>query len=719
MKDLNRAFDEEDPAPHSLVALFDEAGRMQGCSTSFASDCTASLAECRKGIADLWPEFEPERWAQIWSQLQSSTSPVVCQVRSNFGASQGQPVELEVCRFVGPGAPLAKVEVRSIESKRLRLLQQELLEQMATGQPLQAIMETLSQRAEALAPSVICSVLAVDAEKRLHHVASPSLPKEYSSLVDGVAIGPAVGSCGTAAYLGQPVEVTDIETDLRWADYKQLVLPLGLRACWSSPIKASDGRVLGVFAFYYPVPRGPTLIERQIVEKCLSLCSIAFEHEETRARAYSLAFRDQLTGLANRARFIERVTGTMTVAEELGDRVAIEYVGIDHYQLIADSLGVTVADDLLKIIGSRLQTLVRDLDTVARVDSDQFAFVLVGDLAAKELAARAAQLIDTVAKPCLVGGQLVEPAASIGIALTPEDGQTAEELVSHAALAMRRVRELGGRTYYFYEKEINARMQARRLVEMNLHAAIIDRQFELHYQPIVDLKTSQIVAAEALLRWRHPERGLIAPSDFIPVAEETGLIVELGEWALNEACRTAMEWPGRISVSVNLSPVQFEKPGLVEMVTRALASSGLPASRLELEITESVPLLDNAANVAVLDALSERGSMIALDDFGTGYASLSYLQRFSFNKIKIDRSFVRDMAEAAESLKIVRAIVMLAHSLGLSVTAEGVETEEQLVLLANEGCDGVQGFHIGSPMPRAQFAALLSEPWLTSRYSAA
>jgi EAL domain-containing protein (putative c-di-GMP-specific phosphodiesterase class I) len=297
----------------------------------------------------------------------------------------------------------------------------------------------------------------------------------------------------------------------------------------------------------------------------------------------------------------------------------------------------------------------------------------------------------------------LELGASIGIALGPDDDNSADELIRDAALAMRRVKELGRGAYFFYEKELNARMQARRRAEADLREALANKQFELYFQPVFDSQCFDIKAAEALLRWHHPERGMVAPAEFIPLAEECGLIDQLGAWAIREACLAAAKWPRHIAVAVNLSSVQFEKPGLVRTVSAALAESGLDPARLELEITESVLLRDSAANIAVLDELSGLGVSIALDDFGTGYSSLSYLHRFSFDRIKIDHSFIRDITHNGGSLKIVRAIVMLAHSLGLLVTAEGVETDEQLAAVRGEGRDAVQGYYTGAPAPAAAF----------------
>ena len=700
----------EDPseleyAPHTPIALFDEGGRLRGWSPAFSDDCAQSSTEVRdRLVGEFWPEFDAVRWAEVWrkTQIDGSATVVLVLGRSKH-FDHGELVELEIDRFISQGMPLAKIEIRRAGSRRLRVMQQEILERMAHGAPLKAIMDTLCKRVEALAPSVICSVLAINRQQQLCHIASPSLPQHYSKAIDGMLIGPMVGSCGTAAFRGEPVEVTDIATDPLWQDYKHMALPLGLRACWSSPIKSADGRVIGAFAFYYPRPRGPTTLERQVVDTCLSLCTIALEHEETRSRAYEQAFTDPLTRLSNRARFQQRVSETMAVIAETGQRIAVQYIGLDRFQAVNEMLGYATGDELLRIVAARLHSVVKDHDAVARIGGDEFALIQVGDFRDEEVAARARQVINLIGQPFLACGQRLELGASVGIALGPDDGNTADELIQDAALAMRRVKELGRGTYIFYEKELNARMQARHRAETELRDALRHGQFELYFQPIIDLHCLEIEGAEALLRWHHPERGMVSPSEFIPLAEECGAIVELGAWVIRNACLAAAKWPGNITVAINLSPVQFDNSGLVETVAAALAETGLEPSRLELEITESVLLHDSALNIAVLDELSDLGVSIALDDFGTGYSSLSYLRRFSFDRIKIDHSFVRDITQNEGSLKIVRAIVMLAHSLGLSVIAEGVETDEQLAAIRGEGCDSVQGYYTGAPAPIAVF----------------
>ena len=509
------------------------------------------------------------------------------------------------------------------------------------------------------------------------------------------------------------MEVVDIGTDPLWASYKELALPLGLRACWSSPIKSSRGPVLGAFAFYFREPRGPSVLERQIVATCLHLCAIALEHEATRQRIYDFATHDSLTRLANRIRFQQRVSEALAIAGRTRQQVAILYVGLDQFRSINDTMGHASGDEVLRMTANRLQKIVREGEMVARIGGDEFAMLQIGNLEAQDVADRANEILEVIGRPYDLRGQQLAIGASVGIALAPGDGAAGDELMKNAVLALRRVKELGRGAYFFYEKALNARMQARRKLESGLANALAADELVLHFQPIIDLESLEICRAEALLRWFQSERGLIPPVEFIPVAEDCGLIVPLGAWAIEKACIAAASWPEHISVAVNLSPVQFDRPGLVEAVARALAVSGLQASRLELEITESVLLQENARNLATLERLGELGVAIALDDFGTGYSSLSYLQRFAFDRIKIDHSFIRSITHNAGSLKIVRSIVMLAHSLGLMVTAEGVETDEQFAAVRGEGCDDVQGFYVGRPQPLEAFQRSLASPRAT------
>ena len=340
---------------------------------------------------------------------------------------------------------------------------------------------------------------------------------------------------------------------------------------------------------------------------------------------------------------------------------------------------------------------------------DEFAIVQAGtDLQASESSSLAERLVEIVGAPYVIQGHQLNVGVSIGIAFAPNDGENPDQLLKNADMALYRAKEDGRSTYRFFEPGMDARAQARRLLEIDLRAALTRDEFEVHCQPIHDLNTDQIIAFEALIRWKHPLRGMISPMDFIPLAEETGLITQLGEWILRKACMDAAAWSRQVRVAVNLSPVQFKNSNLVQSVISALAASGLASERLELEITETVLLQDSEATLAALHKLRSFGVKISMDDFGTGYSSLSYLRSFPFDKIKIDQSFVHELATREDSIAIVRAVTGLGKSLGISIVAEGVETTEQLGLLRTEGCNEVQGFLFSGPRPAQDVEAMLS-----------
>ncbi|MGH6798257.1 MAG: putative bifunctional diguanylate cyclase/phosphodiesterase, partial [Roseiarcus sp.] len=334
---------------------------------------------------------------------------------------------------------------------------------------------------------------------------------------------------------------------------------------------------------------------------------------------------------------------------------------------------------------------LRASDVLARFGGDEFAMFRPGMRGPNEASALASRLVDAVGRPFVIEGHTLEIATSIGVAMAPGDGASCDLLLKSADMALYRAKEEGRRAFRFFEPEMDARAQARRLLETDLRRALGAGEFDLYYQPLVSLKTGAITGFEALMRWHHPTRGMVPPAEFIPLSEEIGLIVPLGEWALRQACAEAARWPGDLKVAVNLSSIQFKAGNVIHAVLTALASSGLPASRLELEITESILLAESEFNLATLHRLRSLGVSVSMDDFGTGYSSLSYLRAFPFDKIKIDRSFVRELSEGGGSTAIVRAVAGLGSSLGISTTAEGVETDEQFVWLRREGCTEMQG----------------------------
>jgi diguanylate cyclase (GGDEF)-like protein/PAS domain S-box-containing protein len=437
------------------------------------------------------------------------------------------------------------------------------------------------------------------------------------------------------------------------------------------------------------------------------------ERRRAEAQIAHLAHYDALTGLCNRSRFQEELA-QVEMRVKRGECFAVFCLDLDRFKEVNDSLGHPVGDLLLKAVASRLRDCVRESDLVARLGGDEFAILQTGACLPTEATALASRLIESISVPYELASHQVAVGVSVGIALAPDDGLDPNALLRSADMALYRAKADGRNLYRFFEAEMDARMQARRSLEIDLRKAIAAAEFELLYQPIIDLRTQKISGFEALLRWPSATRGLLVPADFIPLAEETGLIVPLGNWVLRQACMDAVEWPGDVMVAVNLSPAQFRNKQLILTVMSALAASGLAAGRLALEITETVLLQDAETTLAVLQKLREIGVKIAMDDFGTGYSSLSYLRKFPFDKIKIDQSFIRDMSDHGDSLAIVRAVVAMSSSLSIGTTAEGVETFQQLERLKSEGCTEAQGYLFSPPRSAADvrtwLAALALEP---------
>ena len=423
------------------------------------------------------------------------------------------------------------------------------------------------------------------------------------------------------------------------------------------------------------------------------------DRKRAEARITHMAHHDDLTGLANRVLFRQSLDTAAKRSRDHGRIVGVLYIDLDNFKDINDALGHPVGDLLLRAVAARLSLCVRKEDIVARLGGDEFAVIQDGIDRQGETETLAARLIEVLGEPYDIEGRVVTVAASVGIAMAPRDGEDTESLLKYADLALYSAKADGGHAFKVFEPEMNVRLQARRVLERDLRDALANDQLELHYQPSICLATGRVAGFEALLRWSHPERGPISPVEFIPIAENIGLIDKLGEWVLRRACADAANWPSHVRVAVNLSPLQFKSRKVLQSVLIALASSGLSARRLELEVTESVLLQENETNLATLHELRALGARIALDDFGIGYSSLSYLRMFPFDKIKIDRSFVMALPDNQECVKIIRAMVELAKSLGMDTTAEGIETPGQLAQLEALGCAEGQGFLFSQARP--------------------
>ncbi|APF88089.1 EAL domain-containing protein [Ralstonia pseudosolanacearum] len=726
-------------------------------------------------------------------------------------------------------------------AKELLRCEKTVLEMSSRNVPLPDLLAEVCHIVDTLLDDgAMCSILLCGDGEHVTLAAAPSLPSALSKALVGLTIGPAAGSCGTAMFRNARVVVEDIETDPLWDDYRALVVPMGLRACWSTPIRGDNAQMIGAVGVYYDTPRAPTRPAMQLLDDITDIVGVAVqkahiarelqESEEryrlavdnltegilvqaadgtilacnpsarrilragdqspvgashltlmrrslredgseipflerptrvvlttgrpllgltiglelingdvvwvyenvlpimrpgdatpsavlisfndigpARAAEQQLKFlaqRDALTGLYNRAYFLQRMQAVLDEAVTDGRQAAVLFLDLDGFKKVNDTAGHEAGDHLLRIVAQRLSACVRQTDTLARLGGDEFVVLLdqVRSLAEAEQLAR--RIIAAIAQPFSTGGTEYYLGASIGIAVHPDHGQDAATLLRCADAAMYNAKQNGRNQHRVFTAQLSQRAQRRFQLEQHLRRALSAQELSLRFQPIVDAASMGIVGAEVLLRWHSAELGEVSPAEFIPVAEDAGLIIAIGEWVLEQACRQAAHWRRTCApdffIAVNLSPRQFGD-ALVPMLSRCLAESGLPACALEMEITEGLLMRDTAAVMPVLDALTALGVRISIDDFGTGYSSLSYLQRFPIDNLKVDRSFVSGIPRHRDSVVISRAVVAMAASLDMTVTAEGVETLAQAEFLQAAGCDKLQGFLFGAPMSAAAY----------------
>ena len=598
-----------------------------------------------------------------------------------------------------------------LEGARVRIL-----ERLSQGAPLADVLNLVASYLEKAHPDLLGSIMLLDdAGERLFIAAAPSLPETYAKGIDGTRVGQGVGSCGTAAWSGQEVFVEDIATHSYWEKYRHLPLAAGLRACFSIPITERGGEVLGVFGIYRRQPGSPTAAQMESIRQAHHLAVVAIERNRIENKLRIQASIDALTGLPNRSHFNLRLREELMRAARSGLSGALLFIDLDRFKEVNDSLGHEYGDDLLVEAARRIRTVVRGSDLVARLGGDEFVIILsdLGDDTAQS--ARIAQaIVDALEVPFDLDGHQAFVSASVGIACFPEDAAQPDALLSCADQAMYAAKEQGRNGFCFFTPSMQQSAELRLKLSRDLRSALGSEQLSVYFQPIVDAASGRLVKAEGLLRWNHPEKGMVPPDLFIPIAEEVGLIGGIGDWVFQQAALTARAWreklpdgQGACQISVNMSPRQFVKEGGESGWLDYLAAIDLAPHHLGIEITEGL-LLDDRMHVAErLEGFRAAGLEIALDDFGTGYSAMAYLKKYPIDYLKIDRSFVRDLVTDGGDAAIAEATIVMAHKLGLRTVAEGVETAEQREMLLRFGCDMLKGYYYAKPMPRDEFLAFI------------
>ncbi len=613
--------------------------------------------------------------------------------------SDGKPV-----RLVGTHIDITERKIAEVFDTK----NAEILEMIAIGRSASDIYDAIALMYEARYAGMRCSMLELDDNKLLHGGA-PSLPKEYCDAVHGLEYGPSVGSCGTSTYTGQRVLVENIETDPKWRKIKHYALPHGMRSCWSEPIKASSGKVLGAFGMYYNHPALPNKEELHDLISAARLAGIVMERDQAQKRIRMLAYTDELTGLANRASFSQYIEEITKKSTRRNHRFGLLYIDLDYFKTVNDSLGHDAGDLLLKATAKRLVSACRDIDFIAHFGGDEFCVLIeeVDDDCAANVAKRC---LNAIAQPIEIYSRTLTPSCSIGIAYYPDDGENLSALLKAGNTSLYTAKENGKNQYVFYKAELTHKAEYRFHVEQNLREAIENQELSVVYQPQIKINSGEITGLEVLSRWRHPELGQIPPIDFIATAEKIGMIKPLTEWVLRTACRQLIAWKKKgfhtLRIAVNVSPSLFldkEFPSLIKCI---IEETGILPDELELEVTESVVQTD-PRNLSIFKDLRDLGVSLAIDDFGTGYSSFASLKHLKIDFLKIDRYFVSDMLVDKQVLILISSMIEMGHKLGYKITAEGVEKSEQLDILRNLGCEKMQGYLFSKPANANTISKLL------------
>ena len=617
--------------------------------------------------------------------------------------------------------------IRDISGRKLadarRAEQNRVLEMIATSTPLEEVLSYMMRLLEAQIEGALCAVLLRD-EDGLHLKlgAAPNLPEAFINGIHGVKVGPEEDIGGRTIHTLRPVFLPTDRSDEALATFTTLTHQYALHdyACaWAYPIlsheQGAPGAV-GALTIYLKHAHHPSQAEADAIEMVTQMISIAIERSLIEERIRHMANHDALTGLPNRTLLSDRLNQVLLHAQRYGRSVTVMFIDLDNFKLINDSLGHRAGDDLLKAVASRMAACVRRTDTVVRLGGDEFVIVLYDQAQdRKSVTTTIEKIRQAIGEPVKLHDHHYQVTCSLGLASYPADGEDAETLLMNADAAMYRAKELGRNNYQAYTPDMNVKVHEKLRMQEQLRHALANGEFSLVYQPQVDLKSERVFGVEALLRWHHPTDGMISPADFIPLAEESRLIIPIGEWVLQTACKQNKAWQDAgfapMTMSVNVSASQFTQQDWSVRVAEALRISGMEARYLELEITESVIMLDLEGAVTTMRALAKMGVHMSIDDFGTGYSSLSALKHFPIGRLKIDQSFVRALSDGQDDRAITMAVISLARQLNLNVIAEGVETHEQMVFLRDNDCHEIQGYHYSRPIPPAEIEALLRAPF--------
>ncbi|MRH42185.1 EAL domain-containing protein [Aquibacillus halophilus] len=609
-------------------------------------------------------------------------------------------IDEQICGVVG----MAKDVTEKNTLETLLSGQNNILEMVTQGSSLQEVLDTIIYLVEKVSNGGRCSIHIVNEDgTSLIRNSSPNLPLGYSNFIKRIPVGPSAGSCGTATYRRRTIIVEDIATDPLWVDFKDEALNYGLRACWSSPVYDNFQKVLGVFAMYYDKPNTPSKEDMNILKKATYLVSLVIQHYQAEEKINFMAFHDELTGLPNKRLFDKNVRIAITRSDTDQDKnkmLGIMYLDLDRFKLINDSLGHNTGDKLLKEVAERLRTCIRTEDTISRKSGDEFTLLLI-NVSKQEVSKTAQKILNLLAKPFLINGHEIFITPSVGVSLYPTDDGNPDELLRKADVAMYQAKKEGRNNFQFYNKLLDKKNHERLEIENQLRKALDMNEFSLQFQPIMDLTSNEIKSVEALIRWNNPILGKVSPDRFIPITEETGLIISIGEWVLRTACLQLKSWENNgfhsLKISVNLSIRQFYQPNLISMIDNIIKEIEINPSKLTIEITESMTM-DVETATSILYELKNIGVNISIDDFGTGYSSLSYLKTFPIDSLKIDQSFISDINKSKDDENIATTILVIAHNLGLSVIAEGVESKDQLEILKRHKCDEAQGYLFSKPL---------------------